>query len=147
MMILYKNSDNHLKEVIAEFMQAPDGNQYQHIIISPQGKQNLPSLFLLSSLQSSNVEIICPNHSVPHSAGMWIDDLVTPNSIKNPRLIYDAFCNFLLVQQFYNCRCENHPSHRILSSGIRILTKLPNKILVKFQIIKYHRCMFLYHVV
>ena len=57
-MILDKESDNYLKEVIAEFRQAPCQNQYQHIIIKPPyGKQNLPLLFLWSPLESSNVEI------------------------------------------------------------------------------------------
>ena len=146
-MILDKESDNYLKEVIAEFKQALYHNQYQHIIKPPFGKQNLPSLFLWSPLQSSNVEIICPHHSVPLSPGMWTDDLVTPNSVKNPRLIYDVFCNFLLVQQFYHCHCENKPSYRILSSDIRILTQLPNEILVKFPIIKCHRCLFSFQLV
>ena len=77
----------------------------------------------------------------------WTDDLVTPKSVKNPRLIYDVFYNFLLVQQFYHCHCKNHPSHRSLSSDIRILTQLLNEILVKLQIIKYHRCLFSYQLV
>ena len=146
-MILDKESDNYLKEVIAEFRQAPYHNQYQHKIILPYGKQNLPLLFLWSPPESSNVEIICPHHSVPLSPGMWTDDLVTPKSVRNPRLIYNVFYNFLLVQQFYHCHCENHPSHRFLSSDIRILTQLPNEILVKFRIIKYHRCLFSYKLV
>ena len=74
-MILDKESDNYLKEAIAEFRQAP----YQHIIKSPYGKQNLPSLFLCSPLQTSNVEIICPHHSVSLTPGLWTDDFVTPN--------------------------------------------------------------------
>ena len=57
------------------FRQAPYYNQEQHIIKPPYGKQNLPSLFLWSPLQSFNVEIICPRHSVPLSVGMWTDDL------------------------------------------------------------------------
>ena len=101
-MIYDKESDNYLKEIIAEFRQAPYHNQYQLIINPPYGKQNLPSLFLWSALQSSNVEIIFPHHSVPLSPGMRTDDLVTPKSVKNPRLIYDVFCNFLLVKQFYH---------------------------------------------
>ena len=84
---------------------------------------------------------------MPLSPGMWTDDLVTPKSVKNPRLIYDVFYSFLLVQGFYYCHCENHPSRRFLSSDIRILTQLPNEILVKFQIIKYHRCLFSYQLV
>ena len=146
-MILDKESDNYLKEVIAEFTQAPCHNQYQHKIKPPYGKQNLPLLSLWSPLESSNVEIICPHHSVPLSHGMWTDDLVTPRSVRNSRLIYDVFYNFLLVQQFYHCHCENHPSHRFLSLYIKILTQLPNEILVKFRIIKYHRCLFSYKLV
>ena len=53
----------------------------------------------------------------------------------------------MLVQQFYHCHCENYPIHRFLSSDIRILTQLQNEILVKFQIIKYHRCLFSYQLV
>ena len=84
---------------------------------------------------------------MPLSPGMWTDDLVTAKSVKNTRLIYDVFYNFLLIQQFHHCHCENHSSHHFLSSDIRILTQLPNEILVKFQIINYHRSLLSYQLV
>ena len=53
----FKESDNYLKEIIAEFRQARYRNQYWHIIKPPYGKQNIPLLFLWSPRQSSIVEI------------------------------------------------------------------------------------------
>ena len=55
---------------------------------------------------------MCLYHSEMLSPGMWTDDLVTPGSVKNPRLVYDLFSNFLLIQQYYNCNQENYPNHR-----------------------------------
>ena len=141
----------------------------------------------------------CSQCSVPLSPGMWTDDLITPKSVKNPRLIYDIFCNFLDDQQFYHFHCKNHSSQpfivvrqkgfnpttkqdKVFKSGpsktcgrhllkslkgydwlkqtisLQVFQRLsctnftrsifeyffPNEVLVKFQIIKYYRCLFSY---
>ena len=56
--------------------------------------------------------------------------------------LFMIFSVILLVQQFYDCNCENHPSHRFLLSNIKILIELPNENSLKFQIIKYPKCLF-----
>ena len=90
-MVFYKESDNYLKIIIAVFKEAPYRNKYQYTIKPLYGKQNLPSLFLWSLLQSPNVKIISPYHSAPLSPGMWIDDLIKPKYDKNISRIFQIF--------------------------------------------------------
>ena len=73
------------------------------------------------------------------SPGMWTDDLVPQGSVKNLRLVYLFFSNFLLIWQCYNCNQENCPNHQFLSLYLRVLTQLPENALAKFQLVKYNR--------
>ena len=132
-MNLDKESEDYIKEVIQDFQTTPNHGRYHHVIKPPVGKNDFPPVFIWSPLQSSNIGLMCPYHSEILSPGMWTDDLVTPGSVKNPRLVYDLFSNFLLIQQYYNCNQENHPNHQFLSSDVRILTQLPRNTLESFN--------------
>ena len=73
---------------------------------------------------------------------MWTDDLVPQGSVKNLRLVYLFFSNFLLIRQCYNCNQENCPNHQFLSLYLRVLTQLPENAMAKFQLVKYNRWLF-----
>ena len=84
-MILDKESEDYIKEVIQDFQTTSNHSRYHHVIKAPIVKKDLPPVFIWSPLQSSNIDFVCPYHSVsPYHPY----HLVTPWSVKNPRLVY-----------------------------------------------------------
>ena len=132
-MILDKESEYYIKEVFQNFQTTPNHGRYHHVIKPPVVKKDFASVFIWSPQQNSNIDLMCLYHSEMLSPGMWTDDLVTPGSVKNPRLLYDLFSDFLLIQQYFNFNQENYPNHRILSSDVRILTQHPGNTLANFN--------------
>ena len=82
-MILDKDSEDYIKEVIQDFQTTPNHGRHHHVIKPPVVKQDFPPVFIWSPPKSSNIGLVCPYHSEMLSPGIWTDDLVTPGSVKN----------------------------------------------------------------
>ena len=85
----------------------------------------------------------CSQCSLPLSPGMWTDELITPKSVKNPRLIYDIFCNFLHDQQFYHFHCKNHSSQPFIvvrQKGFNPTTKQDNSRMDQVKLVEDSPC-------
>ena len=100
--LLGKEEDQFLKQVLREFEIDPENGMYDRLIESPYARCMLiPKLFIWCPLRHNGLTVQCPIHGCPLQAGHWMDVLdgssATP---RNPRLIYDLGGNVILVQCF-----------------------------------------------
>jgi len=141
-MILDKAGDDYVKLLLNEYEQYPTNCKYDNIVHPPYGDSILPKLFFWCPTSHYSIELNCPIHNILMKPGMWTDDLVTPNSVKNPRLMFDMFGNVVLIQRYYNCNPENDKSHRYCSTDQELLKMLPSEIIGRFCFRKYNDSAF-----
>ena len=58
-MILDKESDDCINEVIQDFQTTPSHSRYHHVIKPLIVKKDLPPVFIWSPLQSSSIDLVC----------------------------------------------------------------------------------------
>ena len=138
-MIIGSIADLYLKHLLMLYTQQPKNCLYDRILLPPVDSPWLPPVFLWCPVSHYGVEVCCPIHKNELNVGMWTDDLLKKESVKNPRLIYHLFENAILVQRFYYCDFIKGKPHRILSSDLDIMMQLPDIIRSRFTFIKHHK--------
>ena len=120
--------DAYVKKLIAEFKIDPRNRVYDNVIVPPRlgdGVQNflLPKVFIWCPMQHYGLNILCPLHKLPLSAGFFTDELQNKGP-RNPRLVYDLRGNVLLVQRLYIC-ANGGMKHKCFSVSLSILENMP----------------------
>lgn len=137
--------DAYVKKLIAEFKIDARNRVYDNVIVPPRlgdGIQNflLPKVFIWCPMQHyiSALNILCPLHKLPLSAGFFTDEL-RKKGPRNPRLVYDLRGNVLLVQRLYMC-ANGGMKHKYFSASLSILKNMPKLYgLGCFPIVMFHK--------
>ena len=135
--------DAYVKKLIAEFKIDPRNKVYDNVIVPPRlgdGVQNflLPKVFIWCPMQHYGLNILCPLHKLPLSAGFFTDELQKKGP-RNPRLVYDLRGNVLLIQRLYICP-NGGMKHKYFSGSLSILENIPKLYgLSCFPIVMFHK--------
>ena len=100
--------DAYVKKLIAEFKIDPRNRVYDNAIVPPRlgdGVQNflLPKVFIWCPMQHYGLNILCPLHKLPLSAGIFTDELQKKGP-RNPRLVYDLRDKITHPKAIYLCK-------------------------------------------
>ena len=123
--VIDKESESYVNEIIKEFEAAPASPRFAGIIQPPAYHQHhaelrpvkfLPKVFIWCPISHENLQIKCPVHKENLIASFWTNVLAR-KSPRNPRLIFDVGENAVLVQRYYQCR----HGHRYLSANPELM--------------------------
>lgn len=135
--------DAYVKKLIAEFKTDPRSRGYDNVIIPPRFGDGvndflLPKVSIWCPMQHYGLDILCPLHNLPLSAGFFTDELQKKGP-RNPRLVYDLRGNVLLIQRLYMCT-HGGMKHKYFSASLSILDKIPKLYGIGcFPIVMFHK--------